>query len=136
MAFRQAGSPGRGKLQSSLNMMTAPFPSLTSTSKLVSTNAKYHVLRLPQISLPTPLILLPFHATSHQLEERGHRQVVLALQDLLTCADREAAEQVFPDFMVQISRLLHAGLSSTHFLPPTHRQSCSEVFIRSELNSA
>lgn len=49
--------------------------------------------------------------------ECGRRQVVLALEDLLTCADSKAAEQVFPDFMVQISRLLYAGLSSIHLIP-------------------
>ena len=97
-------------------MTTVPFPSLTSTSKYVSTNAKCCVLRLPQISLPIPLTLPSLHATSYLLEKYGHRQVVLALEGLLTCADSKAAEQVFPDFMVQISRLLHAGLSSIHLI--------------------
>jgi len=97
-------------------MTTDPFPSLRSTSKRISTNAKCCVLRLPQIFLPIPLILLSFHATSHRLEECGHRQVVLALEDLLTCANSKAAEQVFPDFMVQIPRLLRAGLSSIYLM--------------------
>lgn len=114
----QAGrQPRQMKAPEFIEHDTAPFPSLASTSKYIFTNAKSRVLRLPQISLPVPLILLSFHATSHQLEECGHRQVVLALGDLLRRADSKATEEVFPDFMVQIARLLHAGLSSVYLIP-------------------
>lgn len=97
-------------------MTSAPFSSLTSTSKCISTNAQCCVLFLLQISLPILLILLSFHATSYQLEERGHRQVVLALEGL-KCADSKVAEQDSPDFTAQISRLLHIGLSGIHLIP-------------------
>lgn len=114
----QAGrQPRQMKAPEFIENDTDPFLSPTSTSKCISTNAKSCVLWLPQVSLPIPLILLPFHPSSRQLEECGHRQVVLALEDLLTCADSKDAEQACPDFMVQISRLLHAGLSSVHLTP-------------------
>lgn len=118
IGISQAGNPGRWKPQSSLNITTGPFPSLTSTSKYVYTKAKCCILRVPGDSLPITLILVSFHATTHRLEECGHRQMVLALEDLVTCADSIAVEQVFPDFIVQISRLLCAGLSSIHLIPP------------------
>lgn len=112
----QAGIPSRWKPQSPLNRTSAPFSSLTSTSKSTSSNAPCCVLWLLRISSPALLLFLSFHNTSYQLEEHGHRWVVLALEDL-ACADSTAAEQNFCDFTEQISRMLHTGLSNIHFIP-------------------
>lgn len=62
--------------------MSAPFSALTSARKYSSANERCCILWLLQISSPILLIFLSFHATFYQLEEHGHKWVVLALEDL------------------------------------------------------
>lgn len=116
---RRQWHPGRQPWQMKATESTeqdfSPFSSLTSTSKSISTSAQCWVLGLLQISSPT--FTFPF-ISCHFLSAGGTQTQMGG--PCFTCADSTAAEQDFPGFTEQISRLLHTGLSSIHlilFLP-------------------